>query len=279
MTRVEAALHEAAYFADPALSASGAKRLLPPSCPALYRYDRDHGQAPRPEFDFGHAAHSLVLGVGADTHVVDAADWRTKAAQQARDEARAAGLVPLLRADADRVTAMADAIRSHPIAGPLFTPGTGTPEQSVFWDDAATGVPRKARIDWVRPNTSGSRVILADLKTTTDCHPAAISKTVANFSYHVQAAFYRDAAAAAGWDEDAVFLFVFVSKAPPHLVTVVEMDSLALSVGEALVRRAVDVYAECTAADCWPGFSDDIELVGLPSWALNPAALDVEVSL
>lgn len=56
---------EHVYLADPvpggSLSFSGAKALLPPSCPALYRHQRDHGRPPKPAFDFGHAVHSMVL--------------------------------------------------------------------------------------------------------------------------------------------------------------------------------------------------------------------------
>jgi len=265
---------EATYHASRALSSTGARKLLAPSCPALYRYEMDHGQPPNPAFDFGHAAHSAVLGVGDPVAVVDADDWRSKAAQTARDEARQAGHVPLLRGDAAKVEAMTEAIRSHPIAGPLFEPGTGTPEQSIFWDDPEWGVPRRARIDWTRPNSTGGRVILADLKTTTDVSPAALSKTVANYGYHAQAAFYRDAAAAADLDDDAVFLFVFVSKVAPYLVNVVELDGLALRVGADLNVKAMQVWLECTASGVWPGYGSDVTLIGLPTWALNPSALD-----
>ncbi len=64
------------YHADPALSASGMKLLLDPGCPALYRYERDHPQPPKATFDFGHAAHRLVLGDGAKLRVLDYDDWR-----------------------------------------------------------------------------------------------------------------------------------------------------------------------------------------------------------
>ena len=48
------------YHADPvfggSLSSSGARALLPPSCPALFRHKQLHGEPPKAEFDFGHAA-------------------------------------------------------------------------------------------------------------------------------------------------------------------------------------------------------------------------------
>ncbi len=66
---------EGAYFADPALSCSGAKLLLPPSCPALFRYRQDHPEH-KDVFDFGSAAHKMVLGAGPPIALVDAPDWR-----------------------------------------------------------------------------------------------------------------------------------------------------------------------------------------------------------
>src|SRR3954471_5458063 len=91
---------ELAYHADcvseGSLSCSGAKKLLPPSCPALFKWERENPPPPKRQFDFGHAAHKLVLGVGPELVGVDAPDWRTNAAKAQRDEARARGAVPLL---------------------------------------------------------------------------------------------------------------------------------------------------------------------------------------
>jgi hypothetical protein len=132
------------YHSDPvpggSLSSGGARKLLPPSCPALFRHWATNGQPPKAAFDFGHAAHLLVLGAGPPLAVVDADDWRTKNARAERDAAYRDGAVPILRADHDIVQAIATAIRAHPIARALFTPGAGEPEQSLFWvDDAAPG--------------------------------------------------------------------------------------------------------------------------------------------
>ena len=110
----EAGVYEIAedvYHADPvpggSLSSSGARKLLPPSCPARFRHERDHPPASTPSMERGTAAHRLVLGTGAEIVQVDAADWRTKAAQDERDKARADGKVPLLAAECRKVQDMA----------------------------------------------------------------------------------------------------------------------------------------------------------------------------
>lgn len=265
---------EAEYHAHPALSSSGAKKLLPPSCPAIYHWERDHGQAPRQEFDFGHAAHAVVLGVGAPVAVADFSDYRTKAAQAWRDEVRAAGRVPLLVGEAMQVTDMATALREHPIASALLDGSRGSAEQSIFWGDARHGIARRARLDWL-PDSDGGRLILADFKTTISAEPGAIRKAVANYGYHCQASWYIDAVRALGVAEDVAFVFIFQAKTPPYLVTVAELDAQALRVGAALNDRAMSVFADCTANDTWPGYSDDVELVSLPPWATYVEELSV----
>jgi hypothetical protein len=122
-------LDEAVYHRDSALSASGAKRLLPPNCPALFKHDRDNGGRPNKRaFDLGHAAHAAVLGVGLELVVVDADNWMTKAAKAERDAAYAEGKCPILAKEKAAVDAMAEAIRRDPIASALLDPEHGRPE-------------------------------------------------------------------------------------------------------------------------------------------------------
>lgn len=266
-------LDAATYHADPvaggSLSSSGARKLLPPSCPARFRYELDHPPAPREHFNLGHAAHRLVLGDGPELVVVDADSWRTKAARQARDEAHAAGLVPLLAGDYDVVQAMADAIRAHPVAGRLFAPDAGTPEQALIWQDGPSGIWRRALLDWLPTPTPGRRTILLDYKTAASGDPDTLARAVHTYGYHQQAAWYLDGARSLGLaDDEAAFLFVCQEKAPPYLVTIAELDITALRIGDLINRRALNVYAACVEADRWPGYAgDEIAHLSLPPWA------------
>jgi hypothetical protein len=263
-------MDEATYHGDPvpggSLSSSGARKLLPPSCPARFAYEREHPPAPKDVFDLGAAAHSLVLGKGAQVTVVEADDWRTKAAKDARAEARDAGYVPLLTAEWAQVQAMAAAIRAHPLASALLCRGDVQAEQSYFWHDEAFGIWRRARFDSARQGPN--RLIITDYKTTTSADPASFARSVANYGYHQQAAWYLDAADAC-LGEDAAFVFVAQEKTPPYLVTVCELDGPALLAGVTLNRRAMEIYRDCTEAGAWPGYQPDdgIALISLPSWA------------
>src|SRR5260221_9713412 len=116
---------EADYFAAAhALSASGAKLLLPPSCPAKFRWAQDHPVF-RDVFDLGSAAHKMILGAGPKIEVVDADSWRTNAAKEAREYARMGGHIPLLRMDYERVCDMAKQLLRHPLARVLLDPARG----------------------------------------------------------------------------------------------------------------------------------------------------------
>lgn len=261
------------YHGDPvpggSLSSSGARRLLPPSCPAHFKWEQDH---PRFEsyFDLGSAAHLLVLGAGPELVVIDAEDWRTKAARAERDEAREKGKTPVLKAEHGQVLAMAAALRQHPVASALFSPDGGQSEQSLFWQDPETGVWCRARLDWLPDSGYRNRLILGDYKTTSkSADPASIARSVANFGYHQQDAFYCDGIRALGIDEDPAFLFVFQETTPPYLITVAELDSAALRAGRERNRRAIEIYRDCKEAGKWPGYPDEIQLISLPPWALR----------
>lgn len=260
------------YHADPvpgeSLSSTGARKLTPPSCPARFRWDTDNPPEPKPEFDIGSAAHKLVLGAGADLVVVDAVNWQTKKAKEQREEARAAGRIPVLAAEHRQVQAMAAQVRRHRTAGALFNPlGRGRPEQALFWQDPQTGVWRRAMLDWL-PDPSGGRLLLADYKTTRAADIESIRKAIANYGYHQQAAWYLDGVHALGLAEDAAFLFVFQEKTPPYLIQVVELDTAALRIGRERNRQALEIYRDCREAGVWPGYpDDDIPIISLPAWA------------
>lgn len=257
------------YHSDPvvggSLSSTGARKLLPPSCPAIFKWERDHPVF-KDTFDFGHAAHQTVLGAGPEIEIVHADDWRTKAAREAKDAARAAGRVPLLAKDYAVVQDMAAALRKDPVAAALINPGKGMPEQTIVWEDERTGIWRRALLDWLPDENLPGRLIVSDYKTTVSANPEAIQKTAYSYGYHQQADWYLDGVKALDLGEDPAFLFIFQEKTPPYLVTVAELDVIALKLAREKNREAIDVYRECVANDRWPGYSDEIELIPLPSW-------------
>jgi hypothetical protein len=259
------------YHRDPvpggSLSSSGARKLLPPSCPAKFRYEMDHPAPPTESMELGTAAHKTVLGVGAPIKIIDAEDWKTKAARDGRDAARAAGAVPLLPDEYLQVQEMALEIKRHPVASVLLDPGRGgAAEQSMFWVDPEFGVWCRARLDWMPAPTPG-RFLVCDYKTTNSAAPEAIRKHVSNFGYHIQADFYCAGIRALGIHEAPDFLFIFQETSPPYLITIVQLDEDTMWAGEQARREALERYRDCTRANRWPGYTEEIQLVSLPPWA------------
>ena len=247
------------------LSVSGAKKLLPPSCPAKFKATlgvEEH----RPQFDVGKAFHSKVLGDGPEVIVVASDSWRSKAAQEARDAAYAAGKVPLLAAEAEVVDAMAAAVLAHDTAPLLFKGGAA--EVSAFWVDEATGVKCKARFDYLPEKQPDRRLIVPDLKSAVSADPGEFSRAAARFGYVMQQIHYSSALRHLGIDDDPAFLFVVVEKEAPHLVNVGQFaheDDIKATA--AALDKALRLYRDCIESDTWPGWPGVTNLT-LPTWAL-----------
>lgn len=257
------------------LSWSRMKRLIPPSTPAHFKASLVAGDERKRHFDLGKIVHSLTLG-DVDEFVVvqalnrakeeyDASSYDLVSAQRHRDEIYAAGKIPILRHELEAAQAMAAQVKAHPLASRLF--GSGQPEVSLFWVDPVTDVKCRARLDWLPDPVKGRRLIVPDLKTAVNASPSEFSKAAAKFGYYGQHMHYSDGIQALGIDPDPAFVFVAVEKADPHLVSVghfTNRDDLRLA------RAAVDhcrrLYAECTEADRWPGYGDDIHDLSLPAW-------------
>ncbi|MFL6141608.1 MAG: PD-(D/E)XK nuclease-like domain-containing protein [Labedaea sp.] len=262
-----------AYHADPvaggSLSSTGARKLLPPSTPAQFRHWVDEGSAPSRVFDFGHAAHKLVLGAGPELAVIDAADFRTKAARAERDEAHASGQVPLLAHEHEVVVAMAEALLRHEDAAALFAVGTGHPEQTLVWQDPETGVWCRARLDWLPVLQGGRRLLLPDYKSAAHADRVAFERAMAEHGYHQQAAWYLEGARQlALTGRDAGFVFVVQEKSAPYLVNLVEPDVVALRWGAIQNECAREIYRRCSESGQWPGYRG-VELAALPAYAEN----------
>lgn len=264
------------YLRDPALSSSGARLLMPPSCPALFRHWADNPRPPSKTFDYGHAAHQIVLGAGpaivpVEPHTTKTGtlseDWNTNEIKAQVAEVRAAGGVPLKRSEYDQVIAMANALRVHPVACALFNPSSGKPEQTLVWQDERTDVMRRARLDWLPTAADGRRLLVGDYKTTACAEPGEFQRSAFKYGYFQQADWYLDAVTALGVaGDDPQFVWVVQEKDPPYIVTIAYADPIALRWAADRNRQAIDTFARCTTAADWPPYSTDVVPLALPGW-------------
>lgn len=164
----------------------------------------------------------------------------------------------------DQLHAMAAAVHAHPAAHALLTGVPGEAEKSVYWIDPATGVLCRCRPDWWRDDN-----VIVDLKTTEDASPEGFAKSMANYRYDVQAAYYLDGVQQATGKRPKAFVFIAVEKKPPYAVGVYVLDSESREIGRAQYQHDLRVYADCLANDNWPGYGDKIQTISLPAWHAN----------
>jgi len=176
----------------------------------------------------------------------------------------------------DQLMNMRDAAMAHPIARALLTGKPGVAERSVYWIDEATGELCRCRPDFWREDD-----IVVDLKTTEDASAEGFGKSIANWSYDTQDAFYRDGCAAVGKPLRA-FVFLAVEKSArvvegqPLGVAVYQLDEAGRELGRAKYRADLATYAQCKATNKWPCYSDKLETISLPQWHMNRNAHLVE---
>ena len=256
LTTITHAMPAREYHAHPGINASTLKAVAKHPL-AKVLWDMEH-RVHKPALDVGSAAHSLILeGHLNDVEVVDAENWRTKAAREQADEIRARGMIPMLAHDITPIEDMAVSVRSHPVAGELLH-GIAA-EVSVFGE--LYGVQAKARLDGWHEDAAH----IVDLKTVLSTDPAEFHRDVLLWGYHNQAAHYADLMREVT-GRDHTFTFVLVEKAPPYLVSVVTLDEDFLSLGRADNEEAAHAWLNrpVLPINGWPG----ITTIQCPVWAL-----------
>jgi exodeoxyribonuclease VIII len=164
----------------------------------------------------------------------------------------------------DMLHGMREAVMAHPAASALLSKLPGKAELSVYWSDAVTGSLCRCRPDYWREDD-----LLVDLKTTEDASPEGFSKSIANYRYDVQAAYYLDGVNQATGRKPRQFVFIAVEKKPPYAVGVYTLDAETLMLGRAQYQADLRTYAECVANDNWPGYGDKIQKISMPGWHAN----------
>lgn len=258
---------------EPSISASMAVTLIS-ACPRKLwngcylnpEFEREE----KTTFDLGTAGH-LALLEPADwesrTVIIDAADYKKQASQEARDAAYLAGKIPLLPKHVDQIMGLRKAVLADPIAGPAFTGGNF--EQTVVCRDRKAGVYLKCRPDKRASDWSW----IADLKTTTTANPRALRAKAFDDGWAQRAEWYMDVVECATGIRPAEFFFIVAEVKPPHLVTVCRFKPVlgdkpaALQWASMMNRKAIDVFAHCVATNEWPSYTDRVFDLEFPTYA------------
>lgn len=110
------------------------------------------------------------------------------------------------------------------------------------------------------------QTVIADLKSTQSASEAAFARSIANYHYHAQAAFYLDGADTLA-PADRAWAWIVVEKEPPYLHAVYEPSAQMLEQGRRLYQRWMQTWKECSESGAWPGYDSEVREIELPRWA------------
>lgn len=172
-------------------------------------------------------------------------------------------------AQRDIAYAQSDALLAVPQITELLDMPVVLAEHSAYWSDDVTGALCKCRPDLavlVGDDRETWGWVLVDAKTTVSAAPEAFASSVVNFGYAEQAAWYTH-----GWGRATglpvhAFLFGCVESAFPHAAALYALPDDWVAYGWKRCRRALDIWAQCTREDSWPGYPQGVQVLEPPDW-------------
>jgi hypothetical protein len=187
-------------------------------------------------------------------------DFRTKAAQELRDSAIAAGKIVISAEQRAQAELAVSTIKAHPIAGKVIRHS----RTQLVLLNKIRGIQFKGLVDLAPDNEP----CLYDFKTTRDLTVRGISKAIDDFGYHVQAAIYLKL-----WnlchpdDKRSRFRFIWQSSEPPYEIAVTEIPAFDIAAGDEWAANQIDRLIRATERNEWPNIIEDkIAMIGRPGY-------------
>jgi hypothetical protein len=269
-------MRTADYENDSAVSQSQLKILeeSPRKYEAIY-ITRTLSRPPTDAMEFGTLVHGLTLQpsvVASEIAVIP--DSALTSNGQRRGKAWDAfceateGKLRVLQQDYDRALAISKKVWSHPFYEFIFD-RIERVEVPIIWTDpiepvSCKGIPDIVAEEWV-----------IDLKTTKSLTgflqggEQLVSKQIADFGYHLQAAFYLRGASLFYGDPKTRFAFLVVETEEPYRVYAMELKAEAITAGEVKMQRLLAEYVRRMQTGDWSEEGEKSLLqVGIPAWAM-----------
>jgi hypothetical protein len=221
------------------------------------------------EMDFGSVVHTIVLGKGKRFEELDYEDFKTKDARKARDDARAAGKVPVLKHALVRAKAAAEKIVANLKDRGITLDGES--EVAILWTEQTEHGPVECRCMFDHVWMGGGSARILDLKVTANAAPTFVERNAENMGYAIQEAAYRRALVALepNLSGRADFLFAFAENDDPFALNLSRGDGLFRDLGEQRWQRALNTWALCMKEQKWPSYGTGINPLSAPAWAFH----------
>lgn len=253
-----------AYHGGPGISNSGLK-LIGSKTPFHF-----YGQYLDPNKPARKGSRAMLIGTALHAAVLEphkfeeefvVADFRDRGAAGYKAWAKKQDRHIIMAHEMVNVTNMRRALYNDPAVAAILRDALQF-EYSVYAEDFETEELVRIRCDLV---TNGGWIV--DLKKCQDASDEGIRKSMFNFGYYHQDAFYTDVWTMAHQGEaPAGFAFVFVEEQYPHAVSLVVLDDEDRERGRREYRRNLDLYAHCKAHNSWPGYGVGARDISLAFW-------------
>ncbi|QND53444.1 hypothetical protein HB779_17285 [Phyllobacterium sp. 628] len=265
-----------AYHSGPGISKSGLWTIQTKT-PAHYKFPPivEETTQTKAVKDFGTGAHLAILEPELFEKLVVRGpdDRRGNKWTDLAEGCKLSGKLLLVSKAYDEILALRDSVHADPFINGIITGGKAMVEPSGYAIDPVTGCLCRVRPDLYREDLG----IILDVKTTESAHPDAFARSVINYGYHAQEAFYSDIWASLnkpvnGW------VFLTFEKKSPYAAAAYELPPSIVEEGRATMRQALDRYAECTKTNRWPAYGEGVQELTFKHWAYRltdaPNALD-----
>lgn len=261
------------YLADPcatpSLSSSVALAIVKESPKHAWHKHPRLGKAPRDDdaiSEHGTVAHDLLLSGEGKIVVLEFDDYRTKKAQEARDEARAAGRTPILARRFESVEEQVSEARRFIEASEIREDfAGGESELTMVWEEE--GAMLRIRPDrW-----NHKRGACIHYKTTDgSVNPEEfIRLTMRRLEYGFTLGFYHRGCQHFYVGSRQIILAQ--EQNAPYACALISLTPAKLAVESARVSRAVATWKTCMRNNAWPAYSDHVHYVEPTQWELAQA--------
>lgn len=221
------------YHSRSEISCSQIKTILKNPYEFLAKVKKEPSKA----MDFGSCVHKLVLEpeeFDKEFAIVPDIDKRTKEGKELYAQFMMQHGSKTLLNNEDFEKAKWCSQIALEIAGTFFK--NGKAEQSYFSE--LDGVPVRCRPDYYIEDKG----IIVDVKTTADASKDGFTKSVANFGYHIQNAFYIDTMRSLGLKADK-FMFVAIETKEPFMIGLYELDETSIEHGRSQYKKALELIS------------------------------------
>jgi len=194
----------------------------------------------------------------------------------AEHAAKHPGKLILTDEEVERITAMRAKIMAHPDGGALFDRGNGAQfEVCIVWDCPVTGLRCKGRVDLLIPRGKGT-YIRVDLKTTRCAEWAAFSRSVDDYGYDTQDAFYEMGMESLGFRSTGIL--IPIESEAPYELQVAPIDAETLEYARKYVQRWLGMVQRGVDTGEWPGYPTPCNPFKAPEWSLMRAEIEFSTS-